>query len=76
MMSRYFASATRRMQLQLTKMGNIRKAIGLGKNTGSSFDHTNFEKTIRQVSRNFKLSIKHRNLEFREKPTLEVSLEA
>lgn len=64
--------ATRRMQLQLIKMRNIRKAVGLGKNIGNSLDHTNFEKTIRPVSRNFKLS----NLEFREKPTLEVSLEA
>ena len=55
MMSRFFASATR-MQLQFTKMGNIRKAVGLGKNK-LSLAHTNFEITIRHVSRNFKLSI-------------------
>ena len=40
MTSRFFASATRRMQLQFTKMGNIRKAEGLGKNK-LSLDHTN-----------------------------------
>lgn len=56
MTSRFFASATRRIQLQFTKMGNIRKAVGLGKNK-LSLAHTNFEITIRHVSRNFKLSI-------------------